>query len=203
MSLEFIQNVSEMQKFVQSFSGSRGFVPTMGALHEGHLSLIERSIKENEQSIVSIFVNPTQFNNPADLKNYPMHIEKDLEMLKGLKIDAVFYPSYEEIYADQFRYQISENQDSKTLCGSDRAGHFEGVLTVVMKLLNIVSPTKAYFGEKDFQQLKLIEGMTKAFFLKTQIIACPTVRSSTGLAFSSRNQKLSEENLNKAHFSSR
>jgi len=170
-----------------------GFVPTMGALHNGHASLVERSVKENDLTVVSIFVNPTQFNDPNDLQNYPRTFEDDLEMLDELKADYLFYPEYNEIYSDNYRYTITENKLSKILCGAFRPGHFDGVLTVVMKLLNILKPNRAYFGEKDFQQFKLIEGMAQAFFLNTEIIPCPTLRDNDGLAMSSRNTLLSPE----------
>ncbi|MBP7845017.1 MAG: pantoate--beta-alanine ligase [Proteobacteria bacterium] len=195
MSLEFIQSVDEMKTLSRSLKGSLGFVPTMGALHQGHISLIERSLKENAHTIVSIFVNPTQFNDPKDLEKYPRNVEEDLELLKGTAISAVFYPQAEDIYRDNFQYKIIENENSKILCGQDRPGHFDGVLTVVMKLLQIVKPTKAYFGEKDYQQLSLIQGMTKAFFMDTEIVACPTVRNEEGLALSSRNKNLNDLSL--------
>lgn len=170
-----------------------GFVPTMGALHKGHVSLIEKCVQENDISIVSIFVNPTQFNDPNDLKNYPRTFESDYDLLNNLNVDFLFYPSYEEIYSDNFKYRIVENELSKILCGAFRPGHFEGVLTVVMKLFNIIRPHKAYFGEKDYQQYKLIDGMCKAFFMDIEIIPCPIIRDEDGLALSSRNFLLSEE----------
>lgn len=193
---EIIKSVSAWKEIYRAnkYSGKKiGFVPTMGALHKGHASLVERSVKENEITVVSIFVNPTQFNDPKDLQNYPRTFESDLELLKNLKADYLFFPDYLEIYSDNYRYNISENEISKILCGTFRPGHFDGVLTVVMKLLNIVKPTSAYFGEKDFQQFKLIEGMAKAFFLDVEIISCQTLRDNDGLALSSRNTLLSSE----------
>jgi pantoate--beta-alanine ligase len=175
-----------------------GFAPTMGALHQGHASLFEKSVKENDVTVASVFVNPTQFNDPKDLANYPKTFDEDLKILTNCKVDFVLYPSYEELYADEYRYKISENDFSKSLCGSFRPGHFEGVLTVVMKLLNLVRANHAYFGEKDYQQFCLINEMAKAFFLNTQIVPCPTIREYDGLAMSSRNRLLSTEDREKA-----
>ncbi len=175
------------------FRKSIGFVPTMGALHAGHVSLFKKSIEENECNVVSIFVNPTQFNDPDDLQNYPRVIEEDLKILEESGVDFLFYPAYKEIYNDSYRYRLIETMFSKQLCGEFRTGHFEGVLTVVLKLLNIIKPNKAYFGEKDFQQYKLISDMTKALFIDTEIIPCPIVRDENGLALSSRNMLLSDE----------
>lgn len=168
-----------------------GFVPTMGALHKGHASLMQKSVSENICTAVSIFVNPTQFNDPKDLEKYPKTFEKDFQMLEELDVDFLFFPEYEELYSDNFTYQIREDDVSKILCGAFRSGHFDGVLTVVLKLLNIIKPGRAYFGEKDYQQYKLIKGMAEAFFLPTGIIACTTVRDEDGLALSSRNLLLS------------
>ena len=164
-----------------------GFVPTMGALHEGHLSLIRKSISENEKTVVSIYVNQTQFNDKFDFKNYPVDFNQDLEMLKKLGVDYVLNPVYEQMYPDNFRFKLTENNFSKLFCGKDRPGHFDGVLTVVMKLFNIVRPKRSYFGEKDFQQLTLIKDMVTSFFMDIEIVSCPTLREHDGLAMSSRN----------------
>lgn len=172
---------------------SLGFVPTMGALHSGHLSLFKQAKQECDQVAISIFVNPTQFNDPKDLEKYPRPLERDLELAKQIGVDAVFLPQAQEIYADNYRYQVLERDLSKILCGATRPGHFEGVLTVVMKLLNITSPDRAYFGEKDYQQFLLIRDMAKAFFLPTQVVSLPTIRESDGLAMSSRNVRLTKE----------
>lgn len=183
------------------FSGkSVGFVPTMGALHDGHIALIKKSLKQNDITIVSIFVNPTQFNNKEDLKKYPNTIKQDLTLLNKLKVDYLFNPTYKDIYPDNYSYKVTENSFSKILCGKYRPGHFDGVLTVVLKLLNIVKANRAYFGEKDLQQLKLVKGLVEAFFIDTNIIAVPTVRNKEGLALSSRNLRLSEEERLKASF---
>jgi pantoate--beta-alanine ligase len=168
-----------------------GFVPTMGALHEGHLSLVERSRAENDRTLVSVFVNPTQFDDPADFDAYPRMPQRDLALLDAAGVDFVILPRAGEMYADGFRYRVSETELSTVLEGEHRPGHFAGMLTVVLKLLNIAAAERAYFGEKDWQQLSLVRGMADAFFLPTAIVACPTVRESTGLALSSRNARLS------------
>lgn len=191
---EVIRHTQDWLAIRKNLSKSVGFVPTMGALHQGHISLVERSREENAITLVSIFVNPTQFNDPKDLWSYPRTFEADLMRLQEAKTDYVFYPSVEDLYPDGYKYKISENQISKKLCGEFRPGHFEGMLTVVMKLLQIVKPKKAYFGEKDYQQLELIRGLAQAFFLEAEIVGCPTVREESGLAMSSRNERLSLEN---------
>jgi len=180
----------------RSFIGDNeniGFIPTMGALHKGHISLIEKSIADNHRTIVSIFVNPTQFNNTQDLKNYPSTLDIDINLLKKLGVHYVLLPTQNDIYKDKFNYKISEHDLSLIMEGKERPGHFDGVLTIVMKLLNIVNPKKAYFGEKDYQQFKLIEHMVDSFFMNIEIISCPTIREKDGLAFSSRNVLLTKK----------
>ena len=167
-----------------------GFVPTMGALHGGHLSLIRRSRIENDVTLVSIFVNPTQFDDPADLTHYPRTCEADLTTLRGEGVDFVLLPREADLYPDGYRYRVSEVALSKVLEGAARPGHFDGVLTVVLKLLQIAGAERAYFGEKDWQQLNLVRGLADAFFIPTAIVACPTVRDVDGLALSSRNHRL-------------
>jgi len=167
-----------------------GFVPTMGALHEGHLSLIRRAKKENDLAVASIFVNPTQFNDKKDLQRYPRTLADDAKKLALAGTDLLFLPDYRGMYPDDYRYRVSENSESRLLCGAFRPGHFDGVLTVVMKLLNIIGANRAYFGEKDYQQYVLIQGMAEAFFLDTEIIPCRIVREADGLAMSSRNALL-------------
>lgn len=167
-----------------------GFVPTMGALHEGHLSLVRKSLSENELTAVSIFLNPTQFNNKEDLLKYPVSIENDILMLEKLNTDFLILPDFEDIYPDKYNYKVSEENFSKILCGASRPGHFDGVLTVVMKLFMIIKPDRAYFGEKDYQQLYLIKEMCRAFFIDIEIVSCPIVREADGLAMSSRNRRL-------------
>lgn len=174
----------------RAMTGRVGFVPTMGALHAGHASLIERSVAECDVTVLSIYLNPTQFNNAGDLAQYPRTLEADLAMARKLGVDAVITPRYEDLYPDGYRYRVEEHDVSGILCGAHRPGHFTGVLTVVMKLLNLVRPERAYFGEKDYQQYELIRDMTEAFFLETEIVPCPTVRETDGLALSSRNALL-------------
>ncbi len=193
---KIIKTISEWKQLKKSYELKEkkiGFVPTMGALHSGHISLIETCINENDISVVSIFVNPTQFNDPKDLERYPRTFENDLHLLEKFKVGYLFYPGAKEIYPDNFKYRVVEDELSKILCGAFRPGHFEGVLTVVLKLLNIIQPDRAYFGEKDYQQYKLIDGMCKAFFLDIEIIPRPTVREENGLAMSSRNLLLTKE----------
>lgn len=200
---QVIQSTSDLIKARQNFSFSGnlskiGFVPTMGALHEGHASLLKKARAENQLTILSVFVNPTQFNNPNDLTGYPKTFEHDLSIAQKEKIDILFFPKYEDIYADNYRFKLTENEFSKKLCGAHRPGHFDGVLTVVLKLLMLTKANKAYFGEKDYQQLQLVKDMANALFVETEIVGCPTYREKSGLAMSSRNLRLSPEALDKA-----
>jgi pantoate--beta-alanine ligase len=167
-----------------------GFVPTMGALHAGHVALLERARAENGRVVLSIFVNPTQFNDPADLARYPRTLAADVELAQPY-VDAVLAPTPEQFYPDGYRYRVTENDLSTRWEGAHRPGHFDGVLTVVLKLLNVVQPRRAYFGQKDWQQLQLVRGMVEALLLPVDIVACPTVRDHDGLALSSRNRRLS------------
>jgi pantoate--beta-alanine ligase len=167
-----------------------GFVPTMGALHEGHLSLVSRSRAENDTTLVSIFVNPTQFDDPVDYEKYPRTLDDDVRMLDAAGADYVLLPSRADLYPDGFRFRVVEVERSRTLEGAHRPGHFDAVLTVVLKLLQIASADRAYFGEKDWQQLQLVRGMADAFFLPTTIVPVETVRETDGLALSSRNRRL-------------
>ncbi len=168
-----------------------GVVPTMGALHEGHLSLVRRSLGENDGTLVTIFVNPTQFNDPKDLEKYPRTLGGDLDLLRGEGADFVLLPREADLYPDGYRYRVTETPLSKEREGAHRPGHFDGVLTVVLKLLQIASAERAYFGEKDWQQMCLVRGMAEAFLVPTRIVPCPTVREEDGLALSSRNRLLS------------
>ena len=195
MSLQVIHSTADIKNLLRPFLKSEkkiGFVPTMGALHLGHATLIEKARLDNVITIVSIFVNPTQFNDPSDFIKYPKTFQSDCELLQKLNVDYLFFPSKDEIYSDEYRYKLNEYRDSLILCGGKRPGHFEGVLTVVMKLLNIIKPTNAYFGLKDFQQYQLINEMVATFFLDINIIGVETVREKSGLAMSSRNTRLSE-----------
>ena len=170
-----------------------GFVPTMGALHDGHAELIKASVANNDLTVLSIYVNQTQFNNASDLDQYPNLLDQDLALAESLGVDVVITPDYEQMYPDGYTYQIDETEFSRMLCGAHRPGHFTGVLTVVMKLFNLVKPQRAYFGEKDCQQLRLIEGMTEAFFLDVEVVPVETIRESDGLAMSSRNLNLTPQ----------
>jgi pantoate--beta-alanine ligase len=169
---------------------SVGFVPTMGALHAGHVALLTRARAENARVVLSIFVNPAQFNDPRDLAQYPRTLDADLA-LAGPYADAVLVPTADEFYPDRYRYRLTETELSRRWEGAHRPGHFDGVLTVVLKLLQLVQPHRAYFGEKDWQQLQLVRGMVQALLLPVEVVACPTVRDRDGLALSSRNQRLS------------
>ena len=172
---------------------SVGLVPTMGALHEGHMKLIETSCAENAATVVSIFVNPTQFNDATDCSAYPIPLQADLIACEKAGVSAVFFPQYGMMYPDDFTYRVSEIEESTVLEGDKRPGHFEGVLTVVLKLLLLAKADKAYFGEKDWQQLQLVADLAGAFFVETEIVAIPTMREEDGLAMSSRNVRLSKE----------
>ncbi len=190
--MKLLKSIAELRAFRETLEGSVGFVPTMGALHDGHLSLVYASNMEVDTTITSIYVNPTQFNNTNDLDNYPDTLESDLTKLEAAGVAAVYLPDYTQMYPDDFSYEVNEKSFSNELCGEHRPGHFTGVLTVVMKLLNLVQPDKAFFGEKDYQQLELIRGMVEAFFMNVEIVGCSIVRENDGLAMSSRNLNLSE-----------
>ena len=197
--MKTISSIDEYRKIRDEINqGSTGFVPTMGALHTGHESLVSRSVKDCSTTVVSIYVNPTQFNNAADLQNYPDTLNNDIQILEALGADYLFLPSYDEIYPDNFRYMVEEKELSRNLCGAHREGHFTGVLTIVMKLLNIIKPDFTYFGEKDYQQFLLIKEMVEAFFMDVEIVSCPTIREHDGLALSSRNQNLDASGRAKA-----
>lgn len=188
--------ISETQQYLKSQQRAGktiGFVPTMGALHAGHISLIERAKAENDLAVCSIFVNPTQFNNPEDLKKYPRTLEKDCEMLLSAGCDVVFAPSAEEMYPSLPQLKMDFGTLETVMEGKFRPGHFNGVGIVVSKLFNIVKPEKAYFGLKDLQQVAVIRRMVQDLSFDLEIIPCPTLRESDGLAMSSRNTRLSPE----------
>lgn len=196
--IKVLHTPAEMKAFRRDFPAKVGFVPTMGALHQGHADLLRRARQESDILVLSIFVNPTQFNDPKDLEKYPITWDADLKLAEECGVNAIFFPKYADMYPDNYRYKVIESEFSKLLCGKDRPGHFDGVLSVVMKLFNIVSPQVAFFGEKDFQQLTLIKEMAEAFFMNVKIIPVPTVRESDGLAMSSRNVRLTAEERTKA-----
>ena len=175
-----------------------GFVPTMGALHRGHASLVERCRAENQVAVASIFVNPSQFNDPRDLDRYPRTLDRDLELLESLGVDDVLVPAAPDLYPHGYRFRIEADCLTGTMEGAHRPGFLQGVMTVVMKLLQLVRARRAYFGEKDFQQLQAIREMVSDFFIPTEIVACQTVRAASGLAESSRNALLSDSARDKA-----
>lgn len=189
-------------KSIKTPNSTIGFVPTMGALHQGHLSLMQQSLTENEITVVSIFVNPTQFNNPEDLSKYPRTLEADIEKIAGLSVDIILYaPSVEDIYegkvlSQSFDFDGLENQ----MEGKFRPGHFNGVGTIVKRLFEIVTPTNAYFGEKDFQQLQIVKKMVSKNNLSVNVIGCTIYREPNGLAMSSRNERLTDEHRADAAF---
>ena len=187
--------IVDIQRFVEekhNLGLKIGFVPTMGALHEGHLSLINRAKKENDIVICSVFVNPIQFNNLADLEKYPRTPEKDIEKLEQAGCDAVFMPSAEEMYPEKVSDHYDFGDLERVMEGACRPGHFNGVAIVVRKLFEIVNPDKAYFGEKDFQQLAIIKKMVQNLNMNLEIVPCPIIRENDGLAMSSRNVRLNE-----------
>jgi len=177
-----------------------GFVPTMGALHNGHISLFSKSLSQNDITIISIFVNPTQFDNAEDLQRYPRTIQEDLEKIKKLNSHIIVYaPSIEDIYgknivAEHFDYEGLENQ----IEGRQRPGHFDGVGTIVKRLFEIINPSRAYFGEKDYQQVLIVKKIVEKYKIPTNIVMCPILREKNGLAMSSRNQRLTAEQREKA-----
>ncbi len=180
---------------------SIGFVPTMGALHQGHLSLVEKALSKTDVSVVSIFVNPTQFDNKEDLDKYPKTFEKDVELLESINCDVLFYPSVNEIYdenvvSESFDFDGLEHQ----MEGKFRDGHFDGVGTIVKALFEIVEPDVAYFGKKDFQQLQIIKKLVKKYNIPVKVKGMPIFRESDGLAMSSRNTRLSKEHREAAPF---
>ena len=187
--------IVDVQRFVEekhNLGLKVGFVPTMGALHEGHISLINRAKKENDIVVCSVFVNPIQFNNQTDLEKYPRTPEHDIEKLKQAGCDAVFMPSVEEMYPNKVEDHYDFGDLERVMEGACRPGHFNGVAIVVRKLFEIVTPNRAYFGEKDFQQLAIINKMVSNLNMNLEIVPCPIVREKDGLAMSSRNVRLNE-----------
>lgn len=194
--MKVIKSIKELKVIInewKSKGNTIGFVPTMGYLHEGHESLIKNSVKENSKTIVSIFVNPMQFAPNEDLDKYPRDLEKDSELCEKNSVDIIFNPEVNEMYSNDFNTYVDINGLSEGLCGKSRPNHFRGVCTVVTKLLNIVTPNKAYFGEKDAQQLAIIRRIVTDLNIDTEIIGCPIIREEDGLAKSSRNTYLSKE----------
>jgi pantoate--beta-alanine ligase len=197
--MKIIRSIKELHAVIESLKNTQktlGFVPTMGALHDGHKSLVEQSVAENDFTIVSIFVNPTQFNNPSDLEKYPRNLEKDVDLLQKVGCDFIFAPESKDIYQEDElnkRFEFDFGGLDSVMEGRFRPGHFNGVVQIVSKLFQLVKPDKAYFGEKDFQQLSIIHRMVDVMNIDVQIIDCQIVREESGLAMSSRNERLSPE----------
>ena len=199
--MKVIRTVSEMQEWSateRSAGNTIGFVPTMGALHQGHAELFAQSVDENSRTVVSIFVNSLQFNSASDLEAYPRQLEQDKVIAEKQNVDVLFVPNHEEMYPNSFSSTISAGPIAAHMEGLHRPGHFDGVATVVVKLLNAVTPDIAYFGLKDFQQLAVIRTVVRDLNMKCHIIGVQTVRNESGLALSSRNSRLSPESLTQA-----
>ena len=197
--MKIFKDIKSFRDWRKSQTGTIGFAPTMGALHDGHLSLIEKSQKNCDFTVVSIFINPLQFNNIEDFNNYPDTIDNDIKLLESKKVDAVFIPSKEKMYPKNSSTIVEETKLSNNLEGQSRPGHFKGVTTIVAKLFNIVQPTHAFFGEKDAQQLRIIQRMVQDLNFDIEIIPCETIREESSLAMSSRNENLSSEIRQKAN----
>lgn len=199
--MKLIHTIKDLQAELTVLKGQGkrvGLVPTMGALHEGHASLVERSLRENEVTVVSVFVNPTQFNDSTDLEKYPRTLEADCRLLEQCGASFVFAPSVEEMYPQPDTRHFSYPPLDTVMEGAFRPGHFNGVCQIVSKLFDAVTPDKAYFGEKDFQQLAIIREMVRRMEYKLEIVGCPIVREKDGLALSSRNKRLSDQEREKA-----
>ena len=194
--MEIIENknkLNDLLRGIRSKGYKIGLTPTMGSIHDGHLSLINESRKKNYFSLVSIFINPTQFNDPLDFKNYPKNKKKDIEKLTTIKCDAVYFPLTKELYPNGIKSKKTIFKYRDILCDKFRPGHFDGVTTVIKSLFDIVKPEAAYFGEKDFQQLLLIKTLTEQLDINTNVVGCDTIREPDGLAMSSRNKLMSDK----------
>jgi pantoate--beta-alanine ligase len=191
--MKVVRSISDLKAARKTFPGPVGFVPTMGSLHEGHLSLVRRSREENDHTTASIFVNPTQFLPHEDFRTYPRNEEKDLALLQKAGADLVFLPEVKQIYPEDHCTFVNVEGISNLLEGTFRPGHFRGVATVVAKLFNLMEPTRSYFGQKDAQQLRVIRKMVTDLNMNLEVIACPTIREEDGLAMSSRNIYLKSE----------
>ena len=195
--MQVVHTVDEIkQKRIEFSQRKIGFVPTMGALHEGHLALVKKCKSESELSIVSIFVNPTQFNDNKDLEKYPNTIEVDLKSLEQMDVDIVFIPKYEDLYQNEQKLNVNITEIEQKMEGSKRPGHFEGVIRVLSIFFNLIKPNYAYFGEKDYQQVLVVQQLINQHFPTISLIKCPTIRERNGLAKSSRNKLLSESAFN-------
>jgi len=191
--LKSVSEVRAWRRRVRADDASVGLAPTMGALHQGHLSLIRRAVADCDVTAVSLFVNPTQFGRGEDLESYPQDLERDVELASREGVDVLFAPPTANMYAEGYATWVEVERLTTGLCGRFRAGHFRGVTTIVLKLLNVVQPDRAYFGEKDYQQLAVIRRMVQDLDLECEIVGMPTIREPDGLAMSSRNAYLSPE----------
>ena len=190
--MKTISNKNKLIKFTH-YEKNLGFVPTMGAIHQGHISLIKKCVSQCEKTIVSIFINKPQFNRKSDFQKYPRLLKKDISILKKFKVDYLYLPSVNQIYPNGRNKNIKISSFGKKLCGKFRPGHFEAVADVIDRFIKIIKPKNIYFGEKDMQQLKIIEHFVKKNHIKTQIIGCKTIREKNGMAYSSRNFLLSSK----------
>ena len=193
--MKLVSTVQELQTEIQRLADGKtvGFVPTMGALHQGHISLVKQAVSENPVVVVSIFVNPTQFNDPNDLERYPRTLENDMKLLEPTGCSIVFAPNAKEVYPEPDKRKFNFGKLEEVMEGKHRPGHFNGVAQVVSRLFDMVKPTKSYFGLKDFQQLAIIKNMVKQLQLPVEIVPCAIIREESGLAMSSRNELLTEE----------
>ncbi|WP_320111318.1 pantoate--beta-alanine ligase [Draconibacterium orientale] len=193
--MKLVSTIQELQTEIQHLANGKtvGFVPTMGALHAGHISLVKQAVLENSVVVVSIFVNPTQFNDPADLERYPRTLENDMKLLELTGCSIVFAPNAKEVYPEPDKRKFNFGKLEEVMEGKHRPGHFNGVAQVVSRLFDMVKPTKAYFGLKDFQQLAIVKNMVKQLQLPVEIVPCAIIREKSGLAMSSRNELLTEE----------
>ncbi len=197
--MQVVHTVEEIKQKRLEFSQRKiGFVPTMGALHEGHLALVKKCKSESELSIVSIFVNPTQFNDNKDLEKYPNTIEADLKSLEQMDVDIVFIPNFEDLYQNEQKLTVNIAEIEQKMEGSKRPGHFDGVIRVLSIFFNLIKPKYAYFGEKDYQQVLVVQQLINQHFPTISLIKCPTIREHNGLAKSSRNKLLSESAFNRS-----
>ena len=193
--MKLVSTIQELQTEIQRLADGKtvGFVPTMGALHQGHISLVKQAVSETPVVVVSIFVNPTQFNDPNDLERYPRTLENDMKLLEPTGCSIVFFPNAKEVYPEPDKRKFNFGKLEEVMEGKHRPGHFNGVAQVVSRLFDIVKPTKAYFGLKDFQQLAIVKNMVKQLQLPVEIVPCAIIREESGLAMSSRNELLTEE----------
>lgn len=198
--MQIITDIKQMQEIGNNWSNSQtiGFVPTMGYFHKGHLSLVAEANKNCDITVVSIFVNPSQFGPNEDFSSYPRDLQRDLELLNQYKVDYVFNPTPDQMYPAGYKTWINVEELSSILCGASRPGHFRGVATVITKLINIIKPSLMFMGEKDFQQIVVLQTMLKDLNFHTQIHPCPIIREADGLAMSSRNVYLNSEQRQQA-----